>query len=229
MSLFFTDVSTGYRRGLRRRAVLDHLDLEVRGGEVTALVGPNGAGKTTLLRTAAGRLRPWCGRVERDRSSAGRVAFLPDGVEPPRGSTLARFLRYGAFLAGLAHDRAEAAIVAAARDVMLQEHLLQPITTFSRGMKRRAAIAFVLLERPSVVLLDEPWAGLDPESRQLLRAVLRGEADRGTLVLASSHETDQVARIADRVLLLERGRIVGDLRGGLAPDRLERLATALAP
>lgn len=229
MSLRFVQVSVGYRRGLRRRRVLDRLDLEVRAGDVTAVLGPNGAGKTTLLRTAAGRLKPWSGRVERGPASSGRVVFVPAGAEPPRASTLARFLRYGAFLAGLGRDQAEAAIAAAAQDVALHEHLRCPLASFSRGMRRRATLAFALLERPSVLLLDEPWAALDPESRSLLRTVLRAEAERGTLVLASSHETDQVARIADRVLLLERGRVVDDLDAPPAGDELERRTTALAP
>ncbi len=227
MSLAFHRVRVGYRRGVRRHTVFEALDLVVQSGQVTVLVGPNGAGKTTLLRTAAGRVRLWSGRIARDGAAAGRVAFLPDRVELPLGSTLARFLRYGAFLAGLDHARAEAGIVAVAQDVNLRDRLLEPLKTFSHGMKRRAALAFTLLGRPSVLLLDEPWAGLDPESRRLLREVLRSEADRGTLVLASSHETEQAVRVADRILFLERGRLVEDLRRGVTAEEVERRATPL--
>jgi ABC-2 type transport system ATP-binding protein len=210
--------------------------VELHPGQVTALVGPNGAGKTTVLRLAAGTLRPWGGlvahrsgrvswSVRARRGRDGRTAFLPDHVELPRDQTLARFLRYGAFLAGLTRERAEAAIGAAARDVLLAGALRRPLGELSRGMARRAALAFVLLERPSVLLLDEPWAGLDPHSSRLLREVIRGEAERGTLVVASSHELDQVAPLADRVLLLEAGCLVADLAGPMEVTALARRVT----
>lgn len=220
--LTYRGVTAGYRRGLRRRFALEQLSVELRAGEITALVGPNGAGKTTFLRLGCGQLRPWSGRVVRPDT---RIAFVPDQVDVPKSQTLARFLRYGAFLAGFAWERAEAAVVAAARDVRLLEHLQDTLGSFSRGMSRRATLAFVLLERPRALLLDEPWAGLDTVSRRLLRQVLRAEADRGTLVVASSHDLDQVERIADRVLVLERGRLSADLDAAPGSGALEAQVT----
>lgn len=229
MRLAFEEVTAGYRRGLRRRAVLHGVSAEIRPGEVSALVGPNGAGKTTMLRVASGLLRPWRGRVVRASASpraagarpdrgeqserGSAVGYLADHVELPRAQTLARFLRYGAFLAGLTRVRAEVAIAAAADDVRLRDALQRPLGAFSRGQARRAALAFVLMRRPPVLLLDEPWSGLDPAARALLREVIRAEADRGTLVLLSTHELSEVQRLADRLFVLEQGRLVVDLQG----------------
>jgi ABC-type multidrug transport system ATPase subunit len=223
----FEHVTAGYRKGLRRRTALVDVNVELCGGEITALLGPNGAGKTTVLRVASGALRPWRGRVSRVGSGQGRghprIGHLPAVVELPRGQTLARFLRYGSFLAGLDPSAAEAAIRAAARDVRLLEALALPLDRFSTGMARRAGLAFVLLQRPPVLLLDEPWSGLDPGARHALRAVLRAEADRGTLVLLSSHELGEAAAAADRVLVLSRGRLVADRRRPFVAADLERV------
>jgi ABC-type multidrug transport system ATPase subunit len=242
MRLAFEEVTAGYRRGLRRRPVLHAISAEIRPGEVSAIVGPNGAGKTTMLRLASGMLRPWRGRVVRPSGSAsttgaesdGRrkaerghpVGYLPDHVELPRGQTLARFLRYGAFLAGLSRARAETAVAAAADDVRLRDALQQPLASLSRGKARRAALAFVLMRRPPVLLLDEPWSGLDPAARALLRDVIRAEADRGTLVLVSTHELSELQRVADRLLVLEHGRLVVDLDGPIDARFVEQHLSA---
>jgi ABC-2 type transport system ATP-binding protein len=234
MRLAFRDVTAGYRRGLRRRTVVERLSIVLEAGQVTALVGANGAGKTTLLRLAAGTLRPWRGRVGPLTNGGGepsrrgrrtRVGYLPDRVTLPRGQTLARFLRYGAFLAGYPHDLAEAAVASAAADACLSDELHSPLSSFSMGMARRAAVAFALLERPPVLLLDEPWQGLDPRSRHLLVRVLRNEADRGTLVVVSSHDLHDVVPLADRVLVLESGGVTADLHAPVEPAAvLARLA-----
>ena len=239
MKLAFRDVTAGYRSGLRRRRARDRLSVEVYGGQVTALVGPNGAGKTTLLRLASGTLRPWRGQVGAGADTPSgrggpqrarpRIGFLPDHVELPRAQTLARFLRYGAFLAGLDGRRSEAAVAAAAADAHLVDSLHHPLASFSLGMARRAALAFALLDRPSVLLLDEPWQGLDPISRRLLAQVLRAEAERGTLVVVSSHDLGEVARLAQRVLVLDGGRLVADLRGPVDARVAEAHLRACAP
>jgi ABC-2 type transport system ATP-binding protein len=223
--LTFRGVSAGYRRRLRRQPAVAELYLRIRPGEVTALVGPNGAGKTTVLRLALGSLRPWTGRVERPAPggarSGYRIGHLPEQLELPRRPTLRRFLRYGTFLAGLPPSLRDDAVRAAARDTDLTDALDREMGELSSGMGRRAALAFTLLARPPVLLLDEPWRGIDPASRATLRRVVRAEARRGVLVVVSSHELADVARVAQRVLVLAAGRVRADLRAPLDAERLE--------
>jgi ABC-2 type transport system ATP-binding protein len=216
VTLSFQHVTAGYRRGLRRRPALHDLSVELRAGEVTVVTGGEGAGKTTVLRLASGALRPWRGRVLRRGGGAGpagpRVGEVPVRVDLPPGQTLARLLRYGAILAGLSPTRAEAAVPAAARDARLDDALRRPLGDLPAEMARRAGLAFVLVQRPAVLVLEEPWRDASPQACVLLNEILGEEAERGTLVLASARELGGGTRACDRVVALEGGRLAADLR-----------------
>jgi ABC-type multidrug transport system ATPase subunit len=225
VTLSFQQVTAGYRRGLRRRPALAELSVELRAGEVTVVTGHAGAGKTTLLRLACGALRPWRGRVVRRGGGTcregPRVGQVPDGVELPPGQTLARLLRYGAFLAGLSPTRAEAAVPAAARDARLDDALRRPLGALTPEMARRAELAFVLVQRPAVLLLEEPWRDAPPPACILLNEILGEEAARGTLVLAAARELGCGTAACDRVVALEGGRLAADLRRPGGAEGLE--------
>jgi ABC-2 type transport system ATP-binding protein len=211
-------------RGVVRRfgavRALDGLDLTVPYGGITALVGPNGAGKTTLLLILATLLAPEEGTVQvagydlRTHPARARTAlgWMPDafGVYDQ--------LTVGEYLAFFAHAyRLPATMVAGrVRELLAAVHLeayeAQPVHVLSRGQKQRLGLARSLVHRPGVLLLDEPAAGLDPRSRIELRDLLRAIAGDGAAVLVSSHILSELEEIADRVVLIDRGRTVGEHR-----------------
>ena len=190
------------------RTVLREIDLQLRGGELVALLGPNGAGKSTLLEALAGTLAPAAGSIERH----GRVAVALQSAELARRSVLANLtaaLGWWGVPRSQRTQRAREALVAIGA-----EHLAQrPATALSGGERRRVHLARVLAVRPDVLLLDEPFAGLDAEVRAALledaERALRSP-DRATLVVV--HDRAEAGALADRLLILIDGRIVADGR-----------------
>jgi ABC-type multidrug transport system ATPase subunit len=216
----------GVRAGygvLRRRVVLDGLDLEASPGQVTAVVGPNGVGKTTMFRVLLGFLGPWEGRVEvcgRPPNALRRhqgIGYLPESVALPAGYTLHALLREGARLSKIPQDRAVAEVEAAIDGSGLSESRDTPLSTLSKGMGRRAALAYARLGSPPLLLLDEPLSGLDPRSRARLREAI-ASASRQTTILVASHDLAEVQRTADVVYVMDRGRVVRKLEAHELPN-----------
>lgn len=192
--------------------VLRGVDLEVRGGELLAVAGPNGAGKTTLLRLLAGLMRPDAGDIlvrgvpltresPAPRRAIGLLShhtFLYDDL------TVAENLSFAARLYHLP-DRA-AAVASALEEVGLSDRADSPVRHLSRGLVQRAAIARALLHRPEVVLLDEPFTGLDAPAADRFRAVLAGQLARGRALILVSHHLAEAWELATRVAVLAGGR-----------------------
>jgi iron complex transport system ATP-binding protein len=210
------------------RIVLDRVSLAVAPGELVSLVGPNGAGKSTLLRALAGLIRPAAGQVTLDgtrldalapRARARRVAWLEQGARAAWGLTV----REVATLGRLPHgDSAEAPVAAALAAVGLDRMADRRIDRLSGGEARRAMIARVLATAPDVMLLDEPCADLDPAQGFAVMRLLRAEAAKGRAVVVILHDLALAARYADRMALLEGGRLIADA----GPDAV--MADALA-
>ncbi len=201
------------------------------GPGVTGLLGPNGAGKSTLLNMLAGLLAPSAGSVR----IAGRAAFgdpsvyrsvglVPEREAVPGYLTGRQFVRLNADLqevpdAAAATDRALAT-------VELTDAAHRPIRTYSKGMRQRAKLAGALVHDPRILLLDEPFNGMDPRQRLHMMGLLRGMAAEGRAILFSSHILEEVERLADAVLVVYAGRLAasGDFRSirRLMTDRPHR-------
>ena len=204
-------VLEGVTRTFGAVAALRGVSTELRSSEITALEGPNGAGKSTLVAVVATVLRP----------TLGRVVYEPlgedvEGVRPELGFVAHESLLYrdlsgrenvalAARLYGAA--RADACEAAFAR-VEATAFVDRRVGTLSRGQRQRIALARALVHEPSVLLLDEPWTGLDAASAALLERELRAESARGTLVVVVTHSSEQAERLGARRLRLERGRLV---------------------
>jgi ABC-2 type transport system ATP-binding protein len=193
--------------------VVNQVSFDLQPGTVTAFLGPNGAGKSTTLRMICGLTPPTSGEAR----IAGRkftewaspchvVGSLLDATATHPGRTGRAQLKVAAQLAGLPGKRVDEAL----EMVGLQSHANRKIGTYSLGLRQRIALAHALLADPPVLLLDEPINGLDPEGIRAIRTLLRTFAERGGTVLVSSHLLSEVDQTADRVLVINGGRIIAD-------------------
>jgi len=196
------------------------IDLELTPGRIVALVGLNGAGKSTLMRVLLGMLRPQRGRArlnghQLDAAPLAEWAKVGHLVEYPLAYaelTARRNLELSARLRGVRD-------VSAAVDRVIAEFALEPYAgrrarTLSLGNRQRVGVAAALQHDPATIVLDEPTNALDPAGVIRLRESLLRRAGDGAAILVSSHHLDEVARIADRIVVMNAGRLIGEL----APD-----------
>ncbi len=217
----------GIGKRFGRLSVLRGVDLRVDPGEVVGLIGANGSGKTTLLNIAVGLLPP----SEGERRLGGRPAAQ---VELEQRAKLA-FVTHTTQLYGRLTARENMALFAELRAVVgaptapadpLLERLGllhaadRMVGTYSRGMMQRLALARALQGRPQLLLLDEPFTALDRPGRERLAEVLVQERAAGLAVLLSSHDYDAVVAVTDRVVLLEGGRLAGEVQRGRGDEAL---------
>jgi len=194
---------------------VDRVDLEVRAGEIVGILGPNGSGKTTTILMLLGLTEPTSGHAEvagfdplrEPLEVKRRVGYLPDSIGFYDGLSARDNLAYTGRLAGLARREIDERFAEAIVRVGLPDVARARLSTFSRGMRQRLGLAEILMKRPSVAILDEPTAALDPHSTQEFLGMIRGLKADGTAVLLSSHHLDQVQSVCDRVALFNRGRI----------------------
>jgi len=197
-------------------AALRGVDLHVKPGEFVALVGPNGAGKSTLLRIVATLLGPTEGEVSvggwtfprhaaRVRSHIGLVSHQPLLY---RDLSAAENLTFFARLYQL--DEVEQRVDEALRKVGLYARQRDTVAGFSRGMVQRLTIARATLHEPDVLLLDEPYTGLDQDATQLLDSLLQRESANGRTILLITHDIGHGLELCDRIAVLNRGRIVAE-------------------
>jgi heme ABC exporter ATP-binding subunit CcmA len=224
---------TDVRKLFGAQTVLDHVSLEVRGGEAVALLGGNGAGKTTLLKIVATILRPTAGAVRvaghdavRDPEAVRRaVAFAGHGAWVYDDLTARENLRFWTTLNewSIGDDELTAALAA----VELDRVAAARVRTFSAGMKRRLSLARVALAGARVLLLDEPFAGLDQRAKKWLEGALEVFKGRGGALVMVTHSLGRELGVADRIAILAGGRIALDTpRAALDPDDVQRLYAA---
>jgi ABC-2 type transport system ATP-binding protein len=209
------------------RVAVDHLDLTIPRGEFHALLGPNGAGKTTTLRMVAGLAQPDAGAVRilghdvalDPRTAKSLLAFLPD--EPMLYDKL-KPLEYLEFVAGLwgidagvARARADELLATLQLDTRAGER----IEGFSRGMRQKLALAGALIHEPRLMILDEPLTGLDAAAARQVKDMLLARVKAGCTVVLTTHILEIAERLAERISIISRGRIVAqgtmaELRAG---------------
>jgi ABC-2 type transport system ATP-binding protein len=210
------------------RAALDGISFSVAAGEVVGLLGPNGAGKTTTLSVLATLRAPSDGTATVGGHDVGRhpaqarraVGLVPQNVALYPTLTARENLRFFARLIGLRRGAADAALAAALELAGLSERADDIVATFSGGMQRRLNLACALLHTPRVLLLDEPTVGVDPQSRERIFTAVRAQAAAGAAVLYSTHYMEEAERLCERVVLIDRGRVVA----AGAPAELARQA-----
>jgi ABC-2 type transport system ATP-binding protein len=204
-------------RGVTKRfngtLAVDELSLTVPEGSIYGFIGPNGSGKTTTLRMIMHILLPDCGEIEvlgstDTRAARDRVSYLPEERGLYKKMTIRRLLRYYARLKG--GTRIDAAIDEWMERMELPGILDRHIETLSKGMSQKVQFVAAVISNPSLLILDEPFSGLDPVNAQVLKDAVLEMRRRGATVVFSTHDMSTAERMCDRIFMIFRGRKVLD-------------------
>ncbi len=201
-----------HRRYGALRAV-DGVSFEVPEGEIFALLGPNGAGKTTTIRMILGLVSPSAGSVRvlgSDRPSTVRdaIGYLPEERGLYRDVKVLDNLVYLAGLKGITGAEARRRAMASLEQLALDHVAGQPVKSLSRGMQQQVQLIATIIHRPKLLIVDEPFSGLDPVNTRRMRDLLLRLRDAGATIVMSTHQMNRVEEICDRLVMLQRGSVV---------------------
>ena len=218
----------GISKSYGNRRALDGVSLSVRPGEIVGLLGPNGAGKTTTLSILSTLLRPDSGQVlihgkppgQHPRRLGRMLGLVPQSLALYPTLSAAQNVRHFARMQGLSSGDASEACARVLEEVGLSDRAREPMYSLSGGMKRRLNLACGMVHRPAALLLDEPTVGVDLQSRERILTLVRRAADAGSGVIYSTHYMEEAERLCDRVLLIDRGKLIA----GGSVDHLISLA-----
>lgn len=204
-------LSKTYKGGLK---ALDNVDLQIRKGEIFALLGPNGAGKTTLIGAICGLVRPSSGSIHAFgldlakswRQSRARIGLVPQELATDMFETVRHSVGFSRGLFGL--PKSEERLEEVLRSLSLWDKRDEPIRALSGGMKRRVLIAKALSHDPELLFLDEPTAGVDVELRRDMWRQIDALRARGTTIILTTHYIEEAEEMADRVGVIDKGRIL---------------------
>jgi ABC-2 type transport system ATP-binding protein len=222
------EVRNLYKRYLGIPA-LDHVSFIARPGEVTGYLGANGSGKSTTMKLATGLIEPTSGEIlfagrpikENPMAYRQRIGYVPE--EPHLYTHLSgmEYLVMVAQLRDMDRDSASQRIHGLLRLFGMHGDRDSAMSSYSKGMRQKILLSAALMHNPDLILLDEPFSGLDVGSSLILRGLIKELAARGKIVLFSSHELETVERVCSHVVILHRGKVVAD-------DSIERLRVLMA-
>ena len=195
------------------RAVVNRVSFAVEPGEIFALLGPNGAGKTTLIRMITDILKPDSGTITLDGRPVGGelkslIAYLPEERGVYKRVKLVDAIAYFGELKGMSGRDARAAAVALLEAVDLSAHVDKQVMALSKGMQQKVQLCTALIGDPKLLILDEPFTGLDPINVQMFEDLLRARSATGTTIILSTHQMNKVEELCDRALMINRGHMV---------------------
>ena len=222
-------------------AAVDHVSFQAAAGEVTGYLGPNGSGKSTTMKMITGLMEPTSGEIlfngepiQRDLIAyKRRMGYVPEEPHLYPHLTGSEYLEMVAQLRGLPAKQAATRIDGLLRLLGLHGDRHVGIASYSKGMRQKVLLSAALMHNPDLILLDEPFSGLDVATGLVLRNLIEELARRGKTVLFSSHELETVERVCSRVVILHKGKLVADdsianLRGLMSLPTLENIFTQLA-
>ena len=209
-------------RGITKRygghLAVDHVSFSVGRGEVVGYLGPNGSGKSTTVNMVVGLLEPTSGSIwldgarQSDDPAAykGRIGYVPEEPYLYTHLTAAEYLTLVGRLRGLAQARLDAQVPELLRLFLLWDSRYSTMAAYSKGMRQRVLLAAALLHNPDVLVLDEPFSGLDVNASLLFRALLDLFAAAGRMILFSTHRFDMVEKVCSRAVILSAGRVAAE-------------------
>jgi ABC-2 type transport system ATP-binding protein len=190
---------------------VQNLSFDVRQGEIFALLGPNGAGKSTSIRMILDILKPDSGRIqvlggEMNDDKKNRIGYLPEERGLYKDVKVLDMMAYLGRLKGLSSDEARRRARNLLEKLDLADHENSKVEELSKGMQQKVQFAVTVMHEPELVIIDEPFSGLDPVNRMVIKDLLIEMRDSGTGIVMSTHRMDQVEEMADRMLMISRGQ-----------------------
>jgi len=191
---------------------VDSLSFEVNRGEIFAMLGPNGAGKSTTIRMILDILRPDTGKIaifgeKISEALKHRIGYLPEERGLYREVPVIEVMTYLGTLKGLARSEAQKRGMRLLEQLELADKAKKKVKEFSKGMQQKVQFAVTILHEPDLIIVDEPFSGLDPVNTQLIKNMVKDLRQKGTAIVMSSHEMFQVEEMADRMLMVNRGKL----------------------
>ena len=215
------------------KKAVDDLNLHIRPGEIYGFIGHNGAGKTTTLKSVAGILQFDAGEIyiggdsvrEKPLECKRKVAYIPDNPDLYEYMTGIRYLNFIADIFGVDAALRRERIRRYADAFELTGDLAQPIAAYSHGMKQKLAIIAAWLHEPQLILMDEPFVGLDPKAAHLLKGMMREICDRGGAIFFSTHVLEVAEKLCDKVAIIKGGKLIrsGTMEEVKGDDSLEEV------
>ena len=212
-----------YTKRFGDKVAVNDLNLHIEAGEIYGFIGHNGAGKTTTLKACAGILAPDEGDIyvngisvrENPLSVKKIIAYLPDNPELYPFLSGIKYLHFIADVFGIPTEVRNDRIASLANEFQLTDALAQPVSTYSHGMKQRLALIAAFLHEPRLILMDEPFVGLDPQASHLLKTMMRKHCDAGGAIFFSTHVLDVAEKLCDKIAIIKKGEL---LRAGTTEE-----------
>ena len=215
------------------KKAVDDLSLHIAPGEIYGFIGHNGAGKTTTLKSIAGILRFDEGEITIDDTSVKndplackkKLAYIPDNPDLYEFMTGIKYLNFISDIFGVSADDRQARIRKYADLFELTNDLAQPIASYSHGMKQKLAIISAWVHEPRLIIMDEPFVGLDPKASHLLKGMMRELCDRGGAIFFSTHVLEVAEKLCDKVAIIKAGKLIrsGTMEEVKGDDSLEEV------
>ena len=219
------------------KAVVDDLSLEVAAGDIYAFIGHNGAGKTTTIKAACGILQFDGGDIFIDGMSVKEkpleckkiISYIPDNPELYDYLSGVKYLNFVADIYGVGKADREERIRRYADSFGLTEDLAQPVSAYSHGMKQKLAIIAAWIHEPKLIIMDEPFVGLDPVASHTLKTMMREHCDKGGAIFFSTHVLEVAEKLCDKVAIIKNGKLVtcGDMETVKGDTSLEAVCLEL--
>ena len=213
------------------KKAVDDLCLHIAPGEIYGFIGHNGAGKTTTLKSVAGILRVDAGEITIDGTSIKanpleckrKFAYIPDNPDLYDYMTGIKYLNFIADIFGVSAAERQERIKKYADAFELTADLAQPIAAYSHGMKQKLAIISAWLHKPKLIIMDEPFVGLDPKASHLLKEMMREVCDQGGAIFFSTHVLEVAEKLCDKVAIIKAGKLIrsGTMEEVKGDDSLE--------
>ena len=215
------------------KKAVDDLSLHIAPGEIYGFIGHNGAGKTTTLKSVAGILRFDAGEIRIDGTSIRtdplackrKLAYIPDNPDLYDYMTGIQYLNFIANIFGVSAADRQVRIRELAERFELTNDLAQPIAAYSHGMKQKLAIISAWLHQPRLIIMDEPFVGLDPKASHLLKGMMREFCDAGGAIFFSTHVLEVAEKLCDKVAIIRGGKLIrsGTMEEVKGDDSLEEV------
>ena len=216
-----------------QKKAVDNLSLEIENGHIYGFIGHNGAGKTTTLKSIAGIMEFDQGNIYIDNKSIKEeplackkvMAYIPDNPDLNEYLTGIKYLNFIADVYGVSQAERTDRIKKYGDMFELTDSLGEPISAYSHGMKQKLAVISALIHEPKLIIMDEPFVGLDPKASHLLKGLMRDLCDRGGAIFFSTHVLEVAEKLCDKIAIIKAGKLVvsGNTQDVIGDDSLEEV------